>query len=87
LVFSKQVEISTEWQWISFDWAGISKFTWDPVSPETTSNVTIDNFTYDESVSEEHVPVPTMTTYGVALAIMALLLTAGYRLRTSAKRK
>lgn len=73
LIFSKTEEITTDWQWVSFEWAGISKFTWDPVSPNSTSNVSIDDFTYDGLPTvEPSVPVPTMSQW--ALVTLSMLI-------------
>lgn len=90
LVFSKSVEITPDWAWVSFEWAGISKFTWDPVSPSSSSNVSIDDFTYDGIAAveiEPAIPVPTMSSYGIALTVMILLLMASRRLRASTKQR
>lgn len=86
LLFQKTAEITTDWQWVAFDWADIKKFTWDPVSPSTSSNVSVDDFTYDGAVTAPvpptpAVPVPTMSAYGIALTVLVLLFFAGYRLR------
>lgn len=75
LIFSKTIEITADWQWVAFDWAGISKFTWDPVNP-SVSNVSVDDFTYDgggPSVAPTPaMPVPVMSTW--ALITLSMLL-------------
>jgi len=85
-IFSKTVEITTEWQWVAFDWPGIKTFTWDPVSPSSVSNVSVDDFTFDGEVTVAPgpaIPVPTMSAYGIALTILILLLIASHSLRAS----
>ena len=78
LIFSKTVEITTAWEWVAFDWAGIKTFTWDPVSPSSTSNVSVDDFTYDGSVTVNApaTPVPTMSQWGLIILSMLLGLIA-----------
>ena len=56
VLFTKSATVTDDWTYIDFNWAGINKFTWDPVTPDSISNVGIDNFTYDEFSS---VPEPT----------------------------
>ena len=72
LIFSKTEEITTDWQWVAFDWPGIKKFTWDPVSPDSSSNVSVDDFTYDGIELEPATPVPTMSQW--ALIMLSMLI-------------
>ena len=64
-IYAVAVEIGTDWQWVQFDWQNISKFTWDPVSPISTSNVSIDNLTFNEDA-------PPQATYSVGGTVTGL---------------
>ncbi len=65
LLYSTTTVVSTDWTWIPFDWTGISKFTWDPTTPDSSSNISIDDFTFDEVSS---VPEPgTLALLGIGL--------------------
>lgn len=64
-IFAVAVEVGTDWQWVQFDWQNISRFTWDPVSPQSTSNVSIDNLTFNEDV-------PPDATYSVGGTVSGL---------------
>ena len=63
-----KIDIGTDWQWIGFDWLAIKRFTWDPVSPSSTANISIDDFAYE---------VPSPATLGMVL--LGLLLIARSR--------
>ncbi len=80
LLFSTSVQVGTDWQWVQFDWPGITKFTWDPVNPDVT-NISVDDLTFDAAVIGEQVAVPSLTTYGLILAIIGFLLIATFRFR------
>ena len=67
VLYSTSFVVGDTWQFVTFDWAGISAFRWDPVSP-TVSNVGIDDFTY----SVARVPEPTiLVLFGLGIGMMA----------------
>lgn len=71
LIFSKTEDIAASWQWVSFDWPGIKTFTWDPISPNSTSNVSVDDMTYDGLIADPE-PVPTMSEWALITLVMLL---------------
>ena len=64
-IYAVTVEIGTDWQWVPFSWPNISQFTWDPVSPDSVSNVSIDNLTFNEDAPPE-------ATYSVGGSVSGL---------------
>ena len=64
-IFTVAVEVGIDWQWVQFNWPNISRFTWDPVSPNSTSNISIDNLTFNEDA-------PPDATYSVGGTVSGL---------------
>jgi len=87
LLFSATVVVGNDWQWVPLDWPGITTFTWDPTSPDVT-NITIDDLTFNAAPVIEYVPVPvpSLGTYGLLLAVLGILLIAGFRFFTTSRR-
>ena len=69
LLYSESRLISGTWTYHEFNWDGITRFTWDPVSPDI-SNIGIDDFTYN-------VPEPS----SIALIAMVGLISLRRRAR------
>jgi VPDSG-CTERM motif len=70
LMYSTTLLVTDTWTFLTFDWAGISEFTWNPISPTASENIAIDNFTYDSSVPDSGT---TATLLGSALLGLAAL--------------
>ncbi len=59
LLATQSIALTNASIWFDFNWAGVSKITWDPTTP-TSVNIAIDNFTYNNPIeSAPAVPEPT----------------------------
>jgi hypothetical protein len=69
VLFATSFTVGPTWEFVAFNWSGISSFRWDPISPNSISNIGIDDFTFNTT------PVPepsSVLLFGFGLGLMGL---------------
>lgn len=79
VLFTQTVALDPDWQFLTFNWQGISKFRWDPVGNQ---NIGLDNFTYNVPTDVTVVPEPSsLWLLGSGVVAAACIKRRKYRLR------